>query len=230
MPSSLFGGFSLKNAILLMSCLSLSTVRLILLVGRACEMQIFRPNPSRRRVSLQGSWCRCISPCFSTEVGCHQRSSRMSFQFHFSTFQFSFLQYVGGGHVCNLASQVSSLSRALFCIRRVHLRDRRGRCGGRILHGHAPLLGIPHSFSGWSEGGCCHGRVLCRCRCCAWGDSCCDGGHGCGTTLRRASGGSLGGRVLFWERPLWREEFLIDFFFDEGRFSFPSSFVSFEPL
>ena len=115
-----FGGGSLKYAILLMSCLTLSIVWLILSVGRAREVQHFRPNPSRRRVpwgmeffdrgrgrscwlavtgSLLGSWRQCRSPCFSTEVDCHQRSSRMCFQFQLCTFQFSFLHYVGGGRV-----------------------------------------------------------------------------------------------------------------------------------
>ena len=95
--------------------------------------------------------------------------------------------------VCILASQVSSLSRALFCICRVHLSDLCVRCGGRVLHSLAPLLGISHSSSGWNGGGCCRGPARCCRRCCIWGSSCCDGSHGCGTTLCRAGGGSLGG-------------------------------------
>ena len=89
-----------------------------------------------------------------------------------------------------------SLSHALFCIRRVHLRDLRARRGGRVRYGlvpSVPLLGTSHSSSGWSGDGCCDGRAR-RCRrCCTWGSSCCNGGHGCGMTLRHASGGSLRG-------------------------------------
>ena len=54
--------------------------------------------------------------------------------------------------MCSLASQVISLSRALFCIRRVHLRDLLVRRGGGVRRGlvpSAPLLGTSHSSSGW---------------------------------------------------------------------------------
>ena len=99
-----------------------------------------------------------------------------------------------------------SWSRALFCIRRVHLRDLRVRRGDRVRRGlvpSVPLLGTSHSSSGWSGGVCCCGRARrCRCRC-AGGGSCCDGGHGCDMNRCRASDGSLGGGLSL-ERALSR--------------------------